>query len=87
MNEAKKEAAPLPVRLERRVMRYFFFSYIWTGTTQAGNGNLWLEYETFPPNAELKKIAAERCPEKANVVITSWSEFETEQDYRSFTGA
>lgn len=73
--------------LERRVMRYFLFAYIWTGTTKAGNGNLWMESETFPSNSALKKMAAERCPEIATIIIVSWNEFETEQDYLAFIGA
>jgi hypothetical protein len=86
MNNTTELTTPLSVRLDRRVMRYFLFVYTWTGTTKAGNGNLWMECETFPSNCELKKIAAERCPEMATIVIMSWNEFETEQDYRAFIG-
>jgi len=67
-------------------MRYFFFSYKWVGTTQEGNGNLWFEHETFPSNTKVKEMARKRCPETASVVVTTWNEFETEQDYRAFTG-
>ena len=78
---------PLAVRLDRRVMRYFLFAYTWEGATKSGNGNLWLERETFPSNDMLKEAASKLCPEKAAIIITTWNEFETEQDYRAFTGA
>ena len=75
--------------LERRVMRYFLFSYTWEGAKKSGTGNLWMECETFPSNDMLKETAMKFCPEqpeRAAIVITTWNEFETEQDYRAFTG-
>jgi hypothetical protein len=87
MTESEKQVNVSRVPLECEVMRYFFFTYIWTGTTKSGNGNLWLERETFPSNDMLKEAASKFCPEKATIVITTWNEFKTEQDYRAFIGA
>jgi hypothetical protein len=86
MEESENKPHINRVPLECRVMRYFLFSYIWEGATKSGNGNLWLERETFPSNVMLKEAASKFCPESANIVITTWNEFETEKDYREFTG-
>lgn len=66
-----------------KTMRYFFFVYIWTGTGQQGDGNMWFESETFPSNEILKAKAGVICAEKANIVITNWKEM-TKEDYEAF---
>lgn len=72
------------VALECRVRRCFLFAYTWTGTTQQGNGNLWVCLDGFPSLVYLKAAAQKGCPEPAKIVISGWCEFANLDDYAAF---
>jgi len=67
-------------------MRYLFFTYIAQNNLKIAHGNLWGEWEKFPSNSEIKGIAKSRNPDM-EAVITGWQEFNSEDDFNTFTGA
>lgn len=84
MNDSKDHKAAAEPPLGCRVRRCFLFTYTWTGTTQQGNGNLWLCRDKFPAQQMLKEVAKSNCPEESDIVITGWNEFANEADYEAF---
>lgn len=84
MNDSKDHKAAAESPLDCRVMRCFLFTYVWTGKTQQGNGNLWLCRDKFPAQKMLKEVAKNACPEEAEIVITGWNEFASVADYDAF---
>ena len=67
-------------------MRYFFFTYTQITETKDFTGNLYFEMEKFPSHKLLTDSAKDKTGNRNPVVFTSWNEFESEEDYKSFMG-
>jgi len=65
-------------------MRYFLFSYTWTGRGRKGHGNLAFGCgDGFPNRNDILRQAAVNSAVE-DIVISGWTEFNSEQDYMEY---